>query len=174
MHTGCCTASKYHLCPFGGSCSACFRVRACCCCQIRRAQAKARSILGPCDLSSLALKAVQSWLHQYATGGYALLCLLAYRISKEPILSQVNASEFIDPLNPALRGVAQVWAAAQEQAKASQGAPPAEQQAKQQSAQPKQAKPCQQQEVSPTAQVTVTANSLRSPSGSGKRKLPAT
>ena len=135
---------------------------------------QAGSILGPCDLSSLPLKAVLPWLHQHVTGGYASLCLLAYRIRKEPILSQVDASEFIDPLNPAFRGVAQVWAAAQEQAKVSQGAPPAEHQAKQQPAQPKQAKPCQQQELSPTAQVTVTANSLRSPSGSGKRKLPAT
>ena len=114
---------------------------------------------------------------QHATGGHASICLLPYRISKEPILSQVDTSDFTpewDPLNPAFKGVAQVWAAAQEQAKASQVAPPAEQQAKQQPAQPKQAQPCQQHEVSPTARVTVAARSPRSPSGSGKRKLPAT
>ena len=116
-------------------------------------------------------------LARCATSAHAPHCLVAYRISKEPILSQVDTSEFTpewDPFNPAFRGVAQVWAAAREQAKASQGVPPAEQQAKQQPAQPKLAKPCQQQEVSPTAWETVAAHSLRSPSGSGKRKLPAT
>ena len=141
-----------------------------------QAKAQSGSILGPQWLCQAAF-CCAAMIAPYATARHASPCLFVCRISQEPILSQLDASEFTpewDPLNPAFKGVAQVWAAAQEQAKALQGAQPAEQQAKQLLAQPKQAKPRQQQEVSSTAQESLATHSPRSPLVSGKSKLSAT